>query len=122
MAEEHFLSCVCGSPEHQLIFGYDEEEMWAEVHLNPIVPFPENRVARWLAEHLPVRLTEFVVRIWRGTKYIFGHRCQYGHWDCVILDGYKAKALWDFIEEFLEANVRYWDQQRWADDCRTGGR
>lgn len=98
---EHFLSCICGSPEHQLIFGYDEDEMWAEVHLNPSVPLPENRAGRWLAWHLPVGLTEFAARVWQGTRYLFGHRCRYGHWDCVLLDRAKAKALRDFIDEFL---------------------
>ena len=100
---EHFLSCICGSPEHQLIFGYDEDEMWTEVHLSPAAPFFENRVCQWLSEHLPVCLTEFAVRIWRSTRYIFGYRCRYGHWDCVLLDRDKAKTLRDFIDEFLGA-------------------
>ena len=78
---EYFLSCICGSPEHQLIFRYDDEELWTEVHL--------------------ANSYNFIGRIWVAMKYILGYRSKYGHWDCVLLDREKAEKLRDFIEEFL---------------------
>lgn len=75
--------------------------MWTEVYLATLGFTPTHPVSEWLCDNLPGFLIQFLARIKPATKYLFGYRCRYGHWDCVLLDRDKAEALRDFIDEFL---------------------
>lgn len=86
MTEEKFIKCMCGSPEHQAIFGYDPDEE----------DFPE----LWIEIHL-CHYENFFKRIWMAAKYIFGYHCKYGHWDCLLLDEAKGIEVRDFINWWL---------------------
>ena len=60
------LICECKSLEHQLVFTKDEDNVYRYVHL-----VPESSIFK---------------RIWYAIKYIFGYRCQYGHFDEFIFN------------------------------------
>lgn len=84
--EEKFIRCVCHSPKHQAIFSYDPDEkdcpeLWMEIHL--------------------CHYENFFRRVWIALKYIFGYRCEYGHWDCLLLDEAKGIEVRDFINWWL---------------------
>ena len=105
---EALFTCACHSLEHQVLFGYDPEEvsddwveLWIEIHLSSLISLPENRVGQWLVWNLPVRLVECAFRIWRGAKYILGHRSRFGHWDEICLTPGQVKELRDFLDGFL---------------------
>lgn len=80
MADEHknwHCICSCGSYEHQINFDYWEDsdgdkDMYLTIHL---ASYP------------------FWKRLWRGLKYIFGHKSNYGNFDEFILSKEHAKAL-----------------------------
>lgn len=75
----HIFICKCYSPEHQLMIWYDSEEneYYFTVHLTP-----ENN---------------FFKRLWKALKYIFGHKCNYGHFDEFLLRDEDRKKLLDFL-------------------------
>lgn len=78
--ENHYLECHCHSPEHTLVFHFDENEpneLYAHVFLNP---------------------DPFFKRIWNSIKYIFGYKCRYGHFDEFILNPKDAKKLINLLE------------------------
>ncbi len=62
-----YLECSCYSPEHRLVFVYDEEEN-------------EIYVSVFLSQY-----RNFFKRIWIGIKYVFGYKCRFGHFDEFIL-------------------------------------
>jgi hypothetical protein len=61
--KREFLVCQCFSPEHTLQFMYDEDDktLYSEIHLS--------------------QYRSFFKRVLVAIKYIFGYKCQYGHWD-----------------------------------------
>ena len=65
------LICECHSVEHIVLFSFDTD--WDEV---------------FMSFHL--RKISFWKRLIYGIKYIFGHQCNYGAFDEVIL---KAEAI-----------------------------
>lgn len=77
--KNHFVVCVCETPEHTLRFMYDEEEkeLYTEVYLN--------------------QYRSFFKRVWVAVKYVFGYTSKYGHWDCTIISKPKADKLKAFL-------------------------
>jgi len=75
-----YIECACYSSEHTLKFTYfpDEKELC---------------VTTFLA-HRP-----FLKRVINGLKYIFGYKCEYGHFDETILEEEKIKELQDFLSK-----------------------
>lgn len=63
----NYFECECGSPEHTLVFRYNEEdnELYTMVFLN--------------------QYRNIFKRIWVAIKYIFGYKSKYGDWDCFVL-------------------------------------
>ena len=86
--KEMFITCDCRSAEHILRYTYliedDEKELFTEVYLH--------------------QYNSFWKRMWIGIKYVFGYRCKYGHWDCVLITEEDAKRLKSFLETFLNDN------------------
>ncbi len=70
-----YFECDCNSPEHTLVFTLDREdnEIYTSVFLNQYRPW-------W---H----------RIWIATKYVFGYKCIYGHFEEFIMDPKNAWTL-----------------------------
>lgn len=79
----HYFDCTCGSNEHTLKFTLEKEdgELYTSVFLN--------------------QYRGFFKRLWIGIKYVFGYKCEYGHWDCWILDRDDAERLRDMCNEFI---------------------
>lgn len=79
-----YFDCRCFADEHVLRFTYepddpDDCELYAHVFLNDWLP--------WYR------------RLYRATKYVFGYKCKYGHWDCWLLDEENIDTLYTFLEE-----------------------
>ena len=70
------LTCECNSAEHIVMFNIweDEPEVYVSIHLAPL--------PLWK-------------RLGHAVKYIFGHRCQYGDFENIILGtrNYEKMAL-----------------------------
>jgi len=77
--EKHYFNCSCHSPEHTLEFMYDNED-----DLFYVVTFLNN--------------THFLCRIWNATKYIFGYKCKYGHFNEFILKNEDVNKLIKLLE------------------------
>ena len=79
-----FFECHCFAEEHTIKFSYEEEynELYLSVFLNQYRPW-------W---H----------RIWVATKYVFGYKCRYGHWDTWSLNVDDADRLRDFVDRVIE--------------------
>ena len=77
------LICECNSTEHQIVFDYDSEEKTVYCHIH-LVKYGLFR------------------RMKAGVKYIFGHKCKYGHWDEFIFKpehAVKLRELADLLEK-----------------------
>ena len=75
--------CACHSPEHQLIFSYDEDDT--------------NDCCVYVTVHLCKEENVFV-RIWNAIKYIFGHTSKYGDFDEFIFNPSDSTKLEDVVE------------------------
>lgn len=84
--ETHLVLCDCGSADHQVIFRYDSvyDETWMTITFH---------LGTW---------RNFLERLWRGTRYIFGHKSRFGDWDEVLLNPAGATELRDFLNEFIQ--------------------
>lgn len=78
MKHEVFI-CQCNSVEHQMIASYipDDKEVYISIHLIP----------EW-------KLWD---RIKMAIKYIFGYKCQYGHFDEFIFNKNDADKLQSIV-------------------------
>ena len=79
----HHLICECGSAEHTVRFMHDPED--ASFYID--IFLYENK---------------FLNRLWIGLKYIFGYKCQYGHWDCAMMYHEEAAKLRDYLIKSIE--------------------
>jgi len=84
----HHSICECSSIEHTLRFMHNKEsgEIYTEVFL-------------W--KH------KFLKRLWVGIKYIFGYKCQYGHWDCTMMYHKETIKLRDYLDKCIKENKLY---------------
>lgn len=93
------FECICTSDEHRLSFrlqnfnaGNDDDcpdqvELYISIFLN--------------------NYQSFWKRIWIAMKYIFGYKCQYGHWDQWSLRHEDADKLINLIKNFKELRGYY---------------
>lgn len=81
--ERQILICKCHSPEHQVLFWYDEEDkdLYCELHLTT---------------H-----RNFFKRLWYGLKYAFGYNSRYGAWDSTI---FKEEEL-EKLKAYLDSKI-----------------
>ncbi|MFW6219752.1 MAG: hypothetical protein ACOC33_02845 [bacterium] len=80
MTKNELLICECHSPEHQIMFSYDDESDWDEV---------------FISIHLNKR--PFWERVKYGIKYILGRQCNYGAFDEVVLKSEDYKKLENIV-------------------------
>ncbi len=91
MEHTDLLICQCQSPEHQIMFLWDDDEnpaVYMEIHLNKL---------------------PFFKRLKYAIKYIFGYKCKYGAFDEVILkpeDAYKVKDILTYLEHGRKEDTR----------------
>lgn len=76
------LNCCCTHVEHTIRFMYDPED-----------------------EHCPIYTEVFLGhtsgfwgRLIKAVKYVFGRKCDYGHFDCFLMEKHQALILQEFIE------------------------
>jgi hypothetical protein len=89
-----YVDCECLDPEHVLVLDAFEDDPVVFIH---------------------VHLTDYdnpLKRLWKGIKYILGYRCQYGHWDEMVLNPEGAEKLVYFLIDHLdeldtEVRLRY---------------
>ena len=79
MKNEYF-ECSCFSPEHTLLFKFDEDEIYVYVFLDS---------------------DGFLRRIWKAIKYVFGYKCKYGHFDEFILSKKDADKLSTSLKKWV---------------------
>ena len=79
--ERELIVCECGLTEHQFLLALYEWEDEVEVYLE---------------SHLST-YRNFFKRVWVAIRYIFGYRCKYGEWDCVMLGEEQLQQMLDFI-------------------------
>ena len=83
--EELIVLCDCPAPEHQIQFTYFVDDELPYIY----VTFPLNRTKNILQ------------RIWLGIRYILGYKCQYGHWDEILLNTEAVSRLEVYLTDFL---------------------
>jgi hypothetical protein len=71
-----YLPCECAS----FILDKENKELWLEIHLNTYLPW-------WK-------------RVWSAIKYIFGHKSEYGHFDCWMMRPDDANKIIELMEEY----------------------
>jgi len=78
----YFFECKCGSDEHTLRFTLDKEdrEIYTSVFLN--------------------NYRNIFKRLFIAIRYIFGYKCEYGHWDCWIMRNEDVQNLSKMLENF----------------------
>ena len=76
-----YLECRCHGDEHTLKFLQDEEDktIYTSVFLN--------------------QYHSFWKRLWIAIKYLFGYKCQYGHWDTWMLRYEDIPRLKTMLDE-----------------------
>jgi len=68
--EPKYFTCECYSDEHTLRFSYIRDPDYLEVYTSVYVGRTDGG---------------FFKRFWSFIKYVFGHRCKYGDFDCFCL-------------------------------------
>lgn len=82
------LICECHSVEHIVLFSFDTN--WDEVFMS----FHLRKVGFWK-------------RLIYGIKYIFGHQCNYGAFDEVILKAEDYQKIQNIADRLRELNKRH---------------
>jgi len=103
--ESDLFLCDCGSIEHQIVFQvYDYSEGLTPDELTkwPI----EERQAMSMSVFLN-QYRGFFKRLWVAVKYVFGYKCRYGHFDCVILETKDAERMIKGLQGYLALRKRW---------------
>jgi hypothetical protein len=88
MRAEYF-ECACFSEEHTLKFVLHEpeedypSELYTTIYLN--------------------QYRGLFKRIWIALKYVFGYKCQYGHWDCWLMKKADAARLSELLDRYTKS-------------------
>ncbi len=86
--EREYFECKCFGEEHVLRFTlddatYEDREIYVSMFLNPDY--------RWWR------------RIWSALRYLFGKKCNYGHFDVWLMRDEDAKRLRTMLDEFIKS-------------------
>lgn len=75
------INCDCMSPEHTLRYIWDAEDkqLYTDIYLNSYQSF----------------FKRFVIAI----KYLFGHKCKYGMFDCTMINEEQFNNLYIFLTQ-----------------------
>jgi len=85
MRTNQLFLCSCSSPEHQLFLSFDDEYPWND---SVSITF-----------HLASR--PWYKRIWAATRYVFGYKCQFGHFDELLLEYDQVEEMRDSLNKCL---------------------
>ena len=85
--ESEFFKCVCESNEHTVMFELDH--------------FYKNYVELSMSIFLN-QYRGFFRRLLIAVKYLFGYKCKYGHWDCVILKSEDTDRLIELLQKYKQ--------------------
>lgn len=77
-----YFECQCMGDEHTLKFAYDDEDFYVSIFLNQYRGFFE--------------------KLWVAIKYLFGYKCQYGHWDTWMLRFNDVGRIKKVLEEYIK--------------------
>ena len=83
-----YFECQCHSDEHTLKFQLDDIEDIPDEDIRYADLYVTTHLSDWPG---------FFRRLWRGLKYVFGYKCNYGHFDTFIM---QDKDVDDFIKLF----------------------
>ena len=101
-----YYDCQCACSEHVLRLVYMEgsESEPPELYTDIFLYNPDS----------------ILKRIWMGIKYIFGFKCQYGHFDNWMMKAEDAKRLRELLERY-EADFLKWKKPEvpCCPDCGT---
>jgi len=81
LEERELIICECGLTEHQFLLALYEWEDEVEVYMEPHLATYRN----------------FFERVWAAIRYVFGYRCKYGEFDCVVLGEGQLQQMLNFI-------------------------
>ncbi len=93
-SKDELFICNCSSEDHQLIFriwDFSKDEN-VDVELSVSVCLNDN--------------CSFLMRIWNSIKYIFGHRCNYGHFQSADIKLEDLPRLRAVLDEFERKRLR----------------
>jgi hypothetical protein len=82
----YFFECECGSDEHTLRFTLDTDPQEPGIFTT-----------------IFLSSGGFRKRANAAIKYLFGYKCQYGHWECWSLRPDDAKRLRNMLDDFIAA-------------------
>jgi len=98
-----FFNCECHCSEHVLRFIFFEDA----------ITYPDGSHEEWhdygIYADVFLEDVSFFKRLWRGIRYIFGHKCKYGHFGCWCMnvnETNKLRALLDRFEECAKENEK----------------
>jgi hypothetical protein len=83
--EPAYFTCECYSDEHTLRFSYIRDPEFHEVYTSIYVGNPA---------------VGFLGRLWSFVKYVFGHRCRYGDFDCFCLNPKDLDKLIALLQSY----------------------
>lgn len=87
--ETEFFKCVCESNEHTVMFELDR--------FDPL--YTELSISIFLNQY-----RGFFRRLLIAVKYLFGYKCKYGHWDCVLLKSEDTDRLIKLLQEYKKSS------------------
>lgn len=81
----YYAECDCHSDEHTIRFNLqdfgDDADLYMSVFLGSYYP-------------------SFWKRVWYAFRYIFGYKCQYGHWDCTQINSKTAGEIIELLQDY----------------------
>lgn len=82
MDKVDIIICECFTPEHQIIFFYDEEsnELTARIHLKTY--------------------KNVFKRLYTAIRYVFGYKSRFGEWDNFIVNPNDAEKLIGILQQY----------------------
>lgn len=86
--KRHLVLCDCGTPEHQVIFQYFEDEK------------PE-----WQLLYMDFHLTNYgniFKNLWTAIRWAFGYKSMYGQFDEFVINPQEAKDMIGFLQKFVD--------------------
>lgn len=86
--ETHYFECACGADKHLLRFTFEPDACSedAEIYASMFINHWRNPLQR----------------IWVAIKYIFGCKCNYGHFDCWIMEPKDAHRMIDLCQRLVK--------------------
>lgn len=87
MDKVDIIICECFTPEHQIIFFYDEEgnELTARIHLKTY--------------------KNVFKRLYTAIRYVFGYKSRFGEWDNFIVNPNDAEKLIGILQQYKKQNI-----------------